>query len=140
MLASRNPRCFSSGRMSGFTMNVTLTQLYVKLEQNGFGVDSYGDPFLALDNKTHLYDLVILDIRVLTVYYHPKPLMKLMVSRVCFAFCPIIEKVRTISCVYITIYNVSNIFRLFGNYKKDIVPYYHNLLQLNLCHKFYGEH
>jgi DNA-binding response OmpR family regulator len=46
-------------------MNVMLTQLYVKLEQNGFGVDSYGDPFLALDNKTHLYDLVILDIHYL---------------------------------------------------------------------------
>ncbi|HYA82161.1 MAG TPA: response regulator [Candidatus Bathyarchaeia archaeon] len=35
------------------------------MEQNGFGVDSYGDPFLALDNfKTHLYDLVILDINM----------------------------------------------------------------------------
>jgi hypothetical protein len=40
-------------------MNVMLTQLYVKSEQNGFRVDSYDDPFLALDNfKTHLYDLV----------------------------------------------------------------------------------
>jgi DNA-binding response OmpR family regulator len=46
-------------------MNVMLTQLYVKSEQNGFGVDSYDDPFLALDNfKTHLYDLVILDINM----------------------------------------------------------------------------
>ena len=38
---------------------VMLTLLYVKSEQNKFGVDTYNDPFLALDNfKTHLYDLV----------------------------------------------------------------------------------
>jgi hypothetical protein len=42
-----------------FTMKVMLTLLYVKSEQNEFGVDTYNDPFLALDNfKTHLYDLV----------------------------------------------------------------------------------
>jgi len=48
-----------STNMSGFTMKVMLTLLYVKSEQNEFGVDTYNDPFLALDNfKTHLYDLV----------------------------------------------------------------------------------
>lgn len=41
------------------------TALREVLEQNGFGVDSYDDPLLALDNfKAHLYDLVILDINM----------------------------------------------------------------------------
>ena len=35
------------------------------LEQNGFIVDSYEDPFLALENfKPHFYDLLILDIKM----------------------------------------------------------------------------
>lgn len=35
------------------------------LEQNGFIVDSYEDPFLALENfRPHFYDLLILDIRM----------------------------------------------------------------------------
>ena len=35
------------------------------LRENGFAVDSYEDPFLALKRfKAHLYDLVILDIRM----------------------------------------------------------------------------
>jgi two-component system catabolic regulation response regulator CreB/two-component system response regulator ChvI len=35
------------------------------LEQNGFKVDSFEDPLLALENfKAHLYDLVILDIKM----------------------------------------------------------------------------
>jgi DNA-binding response OmpR family regulator len=47
------------------TMNAVLTQLYMKSGQNGFGVDSYDDPFLALDNfKARLYDLVILGINM----------------------------------------------------------------------------
>ena len=43
----------------------TNTALREVLEQNGFKVDSYDDPLLALDNfKAHLYDLVILDIKM----------------------------------------------------------------------------
>jgi DNA-binding response OmpR family regulator len=35
------------------------------LRENGFAVDSYEDPFLALKRfKAHLYDLVILDIKM----------------------------------------------------------------------------
>jgi len=41
------------------------TSLHEVLEQNGFGVDSYDNPLLALDNfKAHLYDKVILDINM----------------------------------------------------------------------------
>ena len=41
------------------------TALREVLEQNEFRVDSYDDPLLALDNfKAHLYDLVILDIKM----------------------------------------------------------------------------
>lgn len=43
----------------------TNTALYEILEQNGFIVDSYEDPFLALENfKPHFYDLLILDIKM----------------------------------------------------------------------------
>jgi DNA-binding response OmpR family regulator len=39
--------------------------LHEILEQNGFIVDSYEDPFLALENfKPHFYDLLILDIKM----------------------------------------------------------------------------
>lgn len=41
------------------------TALREVLEQNGFKVDSYEDPLLALENfEAHLYDLVILDIKM----------------------------------------------------------------------------
>jgi DNA-binding response OmpR family regulator len=43
-------------------VNITLRKV---LEQNGFIVDSYEDPFLALENfKPHYYDLLILDIKM----------------------------------------------------------------------------
>ncbi|MGN6633623.1 MAG: response regulator transcription factor [Nitrososphaeraceae archaeon] len=43
----------------------TNTALHEILEQNGFIVDSYEDPFLALKNfKPHFYDLLILDIKM----------------------------------------------------------------------------
>ena len=43
-------------------VNTTLREV---LEQNGFKVDSFEDPLLALENfKAHLYDLVILDIKM----------------------------------------------------------------------------
>jgi DNA-binding response OmpR family regulator len=43
----------------------TNTALHEILEQNGFIVDSYEDPFLALENfKPHFYDLLILDIKM----------------------------------------------------------------------------
>ena len=43
----------------------TNTALHEILEQNGFIVDSYEDPFLALENfKTLFYDLLILDIKM----------------------------------------------------------------------------
>jgi len=43
-------------------VNITLRKV---LEKNGFIVDSYEDPFLALDNfKPHYYDLLILDIKM----------------------------------------------------------------------------
>ena len=43
----------------------TNTALHEILEQNGFIVDSYEDPCLALENfKPHFYDLLILDIKM----------------------------------------------------------------------------
>jgi two-component system, OmpR family, response regulator ChvI len=43
-------------------VNITLRKV---LEKNGFIVDSYENPFLALDNfKRHYYDLLILDIKM----------------------------------------------------------------------------
>ena len=43
-------------------VNITLRKV---LEKHGFIVDSYEDPFLALDNfKPHYYDLLILDIKM----------------------------------------------------------------------------
>lgn len=43
----------------------TNTALHEILEQNGFIVDSYEDPFLALENfKPNFYDLLILDIKM----------------------------------------------------------------------------
>ena len=43
-------------------VNISLRKA---LEQNGFIVDSYEDPFLALENfKPHYYDLLILDIKM----------------------------------------------------------------------------
>lgn len=43
-------------------INTTLRKM---LGQNGFIVDSYEDPFLALENfKSHFYDLLILDIKM----------------------------------------------------------------------------
>jgi len=43
-------------------INITLRKI---LGQNGFVVDSYEDPFLALENfKSHFYDLLILDIKM----------------------------------------------------------------------------
>ena len=43
-------------------VNITLHKV---LEKNGFIVDSYEDPFLALENfKPHYYDLLILDIKM----------------------------------------------------------------------------
>jgi DNA-binding response OmpR family regulator len=42
-----------------------ILELRVVLEDNGFKVDSFTDPFLALENfKTDLYDLLILDIKM----------------------------------------------------------------------------
>src|SRR5215472_8009 len=42
--------------------NVTVEAV---LQDNGFKVDSYEDPILALENfKSYLYDLVILDIKM----------------------------------------------------------------------------
>ena len=42
--------------------NITLEAV---LQDNGFKVDSYEDPILALENfKSHFYDLVILDIKM----------------------------------------------------------------------------
>ena len=46
-------------------MRVTLTLHYVRYEQNGLIVDSYEDPFLALEDFiSHFYDLLILDINM----------------------------------------------------------------------------
>ena len=43
------------------------TALRKVLEQNGFVVDSYEDPLLALEDfKPHYYDLLILDIKMPT--------------------------------------------------------------------------
>ena len=43
-------------------VNITLREV---LEKNGFIVDSYENPFLALENfKPHYYDLLILDIKM----------------------------------------------------------------------------
>ena len=43
-------------------VNITLCKV---LEKNGFIVDSYESPFLALDNfKPHYYDLLILDMKM----------------------------------------------------------------------------
>ena len=43
-------------------VNIALRKV---LEKNGFIVDSYEDPFLALENfKPHYYDLLILDIKM----------------------------------------------------------------------------
>jgi DNA-binding response OmpR family regulator len=43
-------------------VNTTIRQV---LEDNGFNVDSYEDPYLALKNfKPHYYDLVIIDIKM----------------------------------------------------------------------------
>jgi two-component system, OmpR family, response regulator ChvI len=43
-------------------VNITLRKV---LEKNGFVVDSYENPLLALDNfKPHYYDLLILDIKM----------------------------------------------------------------------------
>ncbi len=43
----------------------TNTALHEILEQNGFIVDSYENPFLALENfKPNFYDLLILDIKM----------------------------------------------------------------------------
>jgi len=43
-------------------VNITLRKV---LEKNGFIVDSYENPFLALENfKPHYYDLLILDIKM----------------------------------------------------------------------------
>ena len=43
----------------------TNTALREIFESNGFTVDSYEDPFLALENfKPHFYDLLILDIKM----------------------------------------------------------------------------
>jgi DNA-binding response OmpR family regulator len=42
--------------------NITVEAV---LQDNGFKVDSYQDPILALENfKSHFYDLVILDIKM----------------------------------------------------------------------------
>jgi two-component system, OmpR family, response regulator ChvI len=42
-----------------------ILQLRVVLEDNGFKVDSFNDPLLALENfKADLYDLLILDIKM----------------------------------------------------------------------------
>jgi CheY-like chemotaxis protein len=42
--------------------NITIEAV---LQDNGFKVDSYEDPILALENfKSHFYDLVILDIEM----------------------------------------------------------------------------
>jgi DNA-binding response OmpR family regulator len=46
-------------------MNQMFVLCYRRLSENGYVVDSYEDPLLALEKfKTHLYDLVILDIRM----------------------------------------------------------------------------
>jgi DNA-binding response OmpR family regulator len=43
-------------------VNITLRKV---LEKNGFVVDSYENPFVALDNfKPHYYNLLILDIKM----------------------------------------------------------------------------
>ena len=43
-------------------VNIVLRKV---LEKNGFVVDSYENPFVALDNfKPHYYDLLILDIKM----------------------------------------------------------------------------
>jgi two-component system, OmpR family, response regulator ChvI len=42
-----------------------ILELRVVLEENGFKVDSFNDPLLALENfKANLYDLLILDIKM----------------------------------------------------------------------------
>lgn len=66
-------------------VNITLRKV---LEKNGFIVDSYENPFLALDNfKSHYYDLLILDIKMpdmngFSVYREIKKLDQKM--KVCF--------------------------------------------------------
>ncbi|MGA7899583.1 MAG: response regulator [Nitrososphaeraceae archaeon] len=66
-------------------VNITLRKV---LEKNGFIVDSYENPFLALDNfKPHYYDLVILDIKMpdmngFSIYRELKKLDQKM--KVCF--------------------------------------------------------
>lgn len=66
-------------------VNITLHKV---LEKNGFIVDSYENPFLALDNfKSHYYDLLILDIKMpdmngFSVYREIKKLDQKM--KVCF--------------------------------------------------------
>jgi two-component system response regulator ChvI len=42
-----------------------ILELKVVLEENGFKIDSFNDPLLALENfKPNLYDLLILDIKM----------------------------------------------------------------------------
>jgi DNA-binding response OmpR family regulator len=42
-----------------------ILELRVVLEENGFKIDSFNDPLLALENfKANLYDLLILDIKM----------------------------------------------------------------------------
>ena len=66
-------------------VNITLHKM---LEKNGFIVDSYENPFLALDNFTpHYYDLSILDIKMprmngFSLYREIKKLDRKM--KVCF--------------------------------------------------------
>jgi len=66
-------------------VNITLRKV---LEKNGFIVDSYENPFLALDNfKPHYYDLLILDIKMpdmngFSIYREIKKLDRRM--KVCF--------------------------------------------------------
>src|SRR5437879_1746197 len=64
------------------------TTVETVLQNNGFGVDSYEDPILALENfKSCFYDLVILDIKMpqmsgFSVYREIKKLDKNL--RICF--------------------------------------------------------
>ena len=66
-------------------VNITLCKV---LEKNGFIVDSYENPFLALENfKPHYYDLLILDIKMpkmsgFSFYREIKSLDKKM--KICF--------------------------------------------------------
>lgn len=55
--------------------------LRVMLEENGFIVDSYENPNLALENfRPHFYDLLILDIKMPT---NPNYLFKIIFSLTC---------------------------------------------------------